>query len=91
MSELEKEAIQYAEDFCNQVHNVDLNMMRDYAKTDFIAGAEWQKLKQKDMVEILKKVSDYLKEYENKNYMLKLMSCEFSSPIDELIKEATKL
>jgi len=47
MSELEKEAIQYAKDFCNQVHNVDLNMMRDYAKTDFIAGAEWYREKSK--------------------------------------------
>jgi len=58
MSELEKAAIQYAEDFCNQVHNVDLNMMKDYAKTDFIAGAEWYKEKSKapEMLEMLNEI-----------------------------------
>ena len=82
MSELEKEAKKYAE----PITDGDDSKFRKYAIVDFIAGANWQKLKQNDMVEILQKVSDYLKEHENTD-----MHREFSGPIDDLIKQATKL
>ena len=87
MSELEKEAKKYAEPITDGYESE----FRKYAIVDFTAGANWQKLKQNDMVGILQKVSDYLKEHEKINYRIKLMHGEFSGPIDDLIKEATKL
>jgi hypothetical protein len=84
MSELEKEAIQYAEDTCDSCHgDIDLNMMRDYAKTDFISGAEWYKEKSKapEMLELLMTIEN------DSNHVPKWLW----DKIQTLIKEATEL
>jgi len=43
MTKLEEEAVKYAKSTCDQAENISLDNLRDYAKTDFIAGAEWNK------------------------------------------------
>ena len=64
MTELEKEATRYSEENCDQVESVNLIMLREYAKADFIAGAEWYKEKLK-FVEMLAMLEEVWEAFDN--------------------------
>ena len=85
MSELEKEALKYAQSTCTQSENISLDNLLDYAKTDFIAGAEWHKSisKEPEMLEMLQRCLNTLESF-NPNSGI-------ASNVRTLIKEAKTL